>query len=281
MESYLKNSGESAYEMGLATPDQQILSIGQEGNSFDQLNSLIDFSKFHGLDLSSYSLTAFTNALSNPNNQQLSSSQSLSSSQNQTTNLVSLSASNPENELTTVSTLVTQPVATMNTVETAMIPSPVQTAQAVDYFDITPFITYSQEKAAKKLGIPKSTLSKRWREATCNRKWPFRQLCKLDREIKTLVHNMHSQGGSIEPQLQSNLATLMRMRQDESRVVYIKNISATSKATLGNEITSVVKSEENIKLVPQRSTMWTETLQNALARDLLKNLQMPNIHINH
>lgn len=100
---------------------------------------------------------------------------------------------------------------------------PFQSIQT-EYFDITPYITYSQEKAAKKLGIPKSTLSKRWREATCNRKWPYRQLCKVDREIKTLVHNMQSTNGLSDPQLQANLAALMKLRLEESRVVFIKGV---------------------------------------------------------
>ncbi len=34
------------------------------------------------------------------------------------------------------------------------------------YVDVTPYLNLSQNEAAKRLNIPSSTLSKRWREAT-------------------------------------------------------------------------------------------------------------------
>jgi len=164
--------------------------------------------------------------------------------------------------------------STSTTTEQSLIPATTQNP-GQDYFDITPFITYSQEKAAKKLGIPKSTLSKRWREATCNRKWPYRQLCKVDREIKTLVHNMHSQGGSIDPQLQSNLAGLMRQRQEESRMVYIKNISAPSKTKL---MIQDGTSSSELKLdssTAHSNGIWNQTLNSTLTSEILRNIQPP------
>jgi len=94
-------------------------------------------------------------------------------------------------------------------------------SQKDDYIDVTPYITLSQEDAAKKLGIPSSTLSKRWREATMNRKWPFRSLCKFDREIKTLLHNIKA-GCPMDPQVEASLGLLLKKRQEESRVVFIK-----------------------------------------------------------
>jgi len=94
-------------------------------------------------------------------------------------------------------------------------------SQKNDYIDVTPYITLSQEDAAKKLGIPSSTLSKRWREATMNRKWPFRSLCKFDREIKTLLHNIKA-GCPMDPQVEASLGLLLKKRQEESRVVFIK-----------------------------------------------------------
>lgn len=125
------------------------------------------------------------------------------------------------------SQITPSPIQTLSTTHTQALMISSQSSDN-DYFDITPFITLSQERAAKKLGIPKSTLSKRWREATCNRKWPYRQLCKVDREIKTLIHNMQNLGGGADSQLQANLATLMRLRQEESRSVLIKNITPPS-----------------------------------------------------
>jgi len=221
METYIKSNGESAYEIGLAAPEQMLV-IGQEGtSSFDQLSSLVDFSKLHGIDLSSYGLSAFTSNLPAHNNY---SNQIHLSNSNSSGTVSPTSIATSSSPLTYVQPPI-QPPAMSN----ALIQSPSSSSnQGGDYFDVTPYITLSQEKAAKRLGIPKSTLSKRWREATCNRKWPYRQLCKLDREIKTLVHNMHSHAGSIEPQLQSNLASLMRQRQEESRVVFIKNVPTTT-----------------------------------------------------
>eukprot|EP01114_Cavostelium_apophysatum_P009332 TRINITY_DN2243_c0_g1_i2.p1 TRINITY_DN2243_c0_g1~~TRINITY_DN2243_c0_g1_i2.p1 ORF type:complete len:384 (-),score=83.01 TRINITY_DN2243_c0_g1_i2:38-1189(-) len=89
-----------------------------------------------------------------------------------------------------------------------------------EYIDITPYIGLSQEEASKKIGIPSSTLSKRWREATHNRKWPYRSLYKLDREIKTLMQNISS--GDSNSTTHASLALLLRQRQEEAKVVYIK-----------------------------------------------------------
>jgi len=90
-----------------------------------------------------------------------------------------------------------------------------------DYIDLTPYIRLSQEDAAKRLGIPSSTLSKRWREATRNRKWPFRTLSKVEREIKTIVHNL-PRGVPIESETAQNLGVLLKLRNDEGRAVFIK-----------------------------------------------------------
>jgi len=89
-----------------------------------------------------------------------------------------------------------------------------------EYLDVTPFISMSQEDAARKLGIPSSTLSKRWREATMNRKWPYRNICKIDREIKTMVANI--QNGKNDPEMQMTLGNLIKKRKEETRTVFIK-----------------------------------------------------------
>lgn len=54
------------------------------------------------------------------------------------------------------------------------------------YFDISPYFGMSQRAAAKCLEIPSSTLSKRWREATVNRKWPYRDVAFLNKQIEAL-----------------------------------------------------------------------------------------------
>jgi len=46
--------------------------------------------------------------------------------------------------------------------------------QALDGFvDVSPFTSVPQDEAAKLLGMKASTLSKRWKEATIDRKWPY------------------------------------------------------------------------------------------------------------
>jgi len=54
-------------------------------------------------------------------------------------------------------------------------------------YDITRHLSEPQSVAARKLGIPVSTLSKRWKEAVGERKWPFRQVRKIDGELKELL----------------------------------------------------------------------------------------------
>jgi len=98
-----------------------------------------------------------------------------------------------------------------------------QPADNPTFVDITPYLNLPQTEAAKKLGLPTSTLSKRWREAVRNRKWPFRVVNKLDKEITTLLHNIPQGPGSIIPDdVQEALAILLRKRQDELRPVIIR-----------------------------------------------------------
>ena len=49
--------------------------------------------------------------------------------------------------------------------------------------DVTPYLSLPQKIAAVKLGITESLLSKKFKEAT-NRKWPYRYLKKLEREME-------------------------------------------------------------------------------------------------
>jgi len=93
-----------------------------------------------------------------------------------------------------------------------------------NFVDITEFLNLPQTEAAKKLGIPTSTLSKRWKEAAVNRKWPYRTVAKLDKEIMTLLHNI-PQGSDAPPlpaEIENNLGALLRKRQDELRTVVIR-----------------------------------------------------------
>jgi hypothetical protein len=93
-----------------------------------------------------------------------------------------------------------------------------------NYMDITEYLNLPQTDAAKKLGIPTSTLSKRWKEAVVNRKWPYRTVAKLDKEIMTLLHNI-PQGPEAPPlpaEIEASLGILLRKRQEELRTVVIR-----------------------------------------------------------
>jgi len=93
-----------------------------------------------------------------------------------------------------------------------------------NYVDITEYLNMPQADAAKKLGIPPSTLSKRWKEAVRKRKWPYRMICKIDKEIMTLLHNV-PQGPNAPPlpeEIETALGISLRKRQDELRPVVIR-----------------------------------------------------------
>merc|ERR1712000_193203 len=89
------------------------------------------------------------------------------------------------------------------------------------YSDITKYLNMPQNQAAKHLGIPPSTLSKRWREAAPNRKWPYRTVCKIDKEITTLLHNI-PQEGVIPPDIEKKLSALTAKRQEELKSIVIR-----------------------------------------------------------
>ena len=98
---------------------------------------------------------------------------------------------------------------------------PVLPETVQQYCDITEFLNLPQNQAAKKLRIPPSTLSKRWKEASRNRKWPWRTVRKIDKEITCLLHNVPPTG-SIPEGVESHLSVLLKKRQDELRPVVIR-----------------------------------------------------------
>ena len=52
------------------------------------------------------------------------------------------------------------------------------------FTEITHLLVYPQKVAAAKLGINKTALRKKFKEAT-NRKWPYRSLAKIETELQT------------------------------------------------------------------------------------------------
>jgi len=87
------------------------------------------------------------------------------------------------------------------------------------FLDLTEYLNLPQGEAAKRLGVPTSTLSKRWKEAVVNRKWPYRTVQKIDKEITTLLHNISP---PLSTEIEETLGVLLKRRQEELRPVLIR-----------------------------------------------------------
>ena len=83
-----------------------------------------------------------------------------------------------------------------------------------DYLDLTPHLALPQNKAAHALSLHPSTLSKLWKKATNNQKWPYRTLKGLDKQINTLLRNLE-----INPQSQDVLRELNALLDERKRVL--------------------------------------------------------------
>jgi len=99
--------------------------------------------------------------------------------------------------------------------------SPFLSSISENYCDITEYLTLPQNQAAKKLQMRPSTFSKRWKEASRNRKWPWRNVRKIDKEITCILHNM-PKNGSIPDEVESHLSLLLKQRQEELKPVVIR-----------------------------------------------------------
>jgi len=89
-----------------------------------------------------------------------------------------------------------------------------------NYINLSEFLTLPQNDAAKILKMATSSLSKKWKEASNSRKWPYRTIQKIDKEIMTLLNNV-SPYQPLDPVLECNLGKLLRRRQQELRPVLI------------------------------------------------------------
>ena len=64
------------------------------------------------------------------------------------------------------------------------------TTEGSKELDITPYLCMTQMKASQILRIRAQKLSSCWKMATSNRKWPFREVKRIDREISILIKNV-------------------------------------------------------------------------------------------
>jgi len=90
------------------------------------------------------------------------------------------------------------------------------------FVDVSPYTAIPQDEAAKLLGIKASTLSKRWKEATIDRKWPHRKLCKINKELLNLKKNILNSPEN--KKMINRLHELLSNKAEEEAPVFIKRI---------------------------------------------------------
>ena len=112
--------------------------------------------------------------------------------------------------------------STMSKIRGGQLKSPNRLRPGHSYVDIAEYLSMAQAKAANKLHLPPSSMSKRWKESVGpNRKWPYRILCKIDKEITVLLHNIPP--GTAPPrELGERLDDLMRQREYQLRPASIR-----------------------------------------------------------
>lgn len=112
------------------------------------------------------------------------------------------------------------------------------------FVDITEYLCLPQSDAAVKLGLPGeratkkemgfvfqcsrcpvSTLSKRWKESAKTRKWPFRKVAKLDKEIAAVLTAVPQTGvdaGELPPAVEEQLTAMLKERAFDLRKISIR-----------------------------------------------------------
>mmetsp|Transcript_8095 Transcript_8095/g.34063 ORF Transcript_8095/g.34063 Transcript_8095/m.34063 type:complete len:132 (+) Transcript_8095:19-414(+) len=83
--------------------------------------------------------------------------------------------------------------------------------------DITHLLEQSQVQAARHLGIAPSTLSKRFSAACPGRKWPYRAVQKLEKEIQAL-----KKSAADDPYFEEDLNRLIAKRDHLLRPAHIR-----------------------------------------------------------
>jgi len=100
------------------------------------------------------------------------------------------------------------------------------------FFDISPYFIYSQAQAAQLLGCSEGTLGRRWRDASMNKKWPFRSVAKIDREINMISFNIGNAAPVERASMEIQLASLLKERQELSKPVFIRMSSPPKSSTV-------------------------------------------------
>jgi len=106
----------------------------------------------------------------------------------------------------------------------AMSPSLTSHFLKSSYINLAPLTERTQQEAADILNMPCSTLSKKWKEATRSRNWPYRTVKRLDKEIAILNKNYSRTDGKpgVIPSIQPVLDDLIAKRLQETSTVYIQ-----------------------------------------------------------
>jgi len=78
-----------------------------------------------------------------------------------------------------------------------------------------------QRQASRILGVPNSTFSKKWRNKTNNKKWPYRIVRRLSKEIQTIEANIPISDPTTVPMMQANLERLQADMKKEIQPVYL------------------------------------------------------------
>lgn len=81
--------------------------------------------------------------------------------------------------------------------------------------EISKYFHLPQHEAADLLGIPSSTLSKRWKEATVNRSWPHRPLLKIEKAISVLSQQKNDY-------VRDELTELLEKRKELTKPVFVR-----------------------------------------------------------
>eukprot|EP01114_Cavostelium_apophysatum_P022066 TRINITY_DN7862_c0_g1_i1.p1 TRINITY_DN7862_c0_g1~~TRINITY_DN7862_c0_g1_i1.p1 ORF type:complete len:230 (+),score=40.99 TRINITY_DN7862_c0_g1_i1:228-917(+) len=95
------------------------------------------------------------------------------------------------------------------------------TKDGVREVDVSCLLEYSQRTAARILDGPNSTFSKKWRQVTHNRKWPYREIRKLNQAIGAIEKNIPY--STVERAAMTvSQSRLLKQKEEQTRPVYIQ-----------------------------------------------------------